>query len=92
MTVKQITPETKDAIRKSGVVITQVDPNGAAGQLAPGDVVLKVNDTLVKTVDDFKRAVTAAKASGKKYVIVRVERRMETGEIAPLTVDLTPTW
>ena len=92
VTVKQITPEMKDAIRKSGVVITQVDPNGPAGQLAPGDVVLKLNETAVKTVDDFKKAVAAAKASGKKYVIVRIERRMDTGEIAPLTVDLTPPW
>ena len=42
--------------------------------------------------DDFKKAVDAAKASGRKYIIIRIERKMDTGEIAPLTVSITPQW
>jgi serine protease Do len=92
VTVKQITPDTKNAVRKSGVVVSQVDPNGPAAELQAGDVILKVNDTAIKTVDDFKTAVDAAKKSGKKYVILRIERRMDTGEVAPFVIDVTPNW
>ena len=65
----------------NGVVITDIDPNGKAALqgLQPGDIILQVGDTVVKSPADVEKKVAAAKADGLKAVLFRIqsgERKM----------------
>lgn len=70
--------------RESGVVVTDVDSAGDAARagVQPGDVLLKINSTNIKTVADYNRAVAGLQKGG--YAIIRVDRR---GNIYTLSVE-----
>jgi serine protease Do len=76
VTVQSVTPEIarqldlKDA---SGVVVTRVDPEGAAGEagMQRGDVIVEIDRKPVKSVDDFEKLTASA---GGKQVLMRVQR------------------
>jgi len=54
-----------------GVLVSQVAKNspGAAAELAAGDVILQVNDTLTADMDTFAGVLEAGRESGKLYVV-----------------------
>ena len=58
-----------------GVVIVNVDPNGAGASkgLAEGDVILEVSGKPVSNPDQVKSEIAAAKQDGKKGVLMRVQ-------------------
>ena len=57
-----------------GVVVTQVDPNGTAGdRLQTGDVILDVNGKTVSSPADVREAVSNAQSGGRKSVLMRVK-------------------
>ncbi|MEP9348526.1 Do family serine endopeptidase [Xanthobacter sp. KR7-225] len=58
-----------------GVVVTGVDPNGAAAQrgVKTGDVILKVGDKTVSTAKDIRDGLAAAKAENRKAVLIQVK-------------------
>jgi serine protease Do len=58
-----------------GVVVTGVDPNGAAAQrgVKTGDVILKVGDKAVSTPKDIRDGLAAAKAENRKAVLIQVK-------------------
>ena len=58
-----------------GVVIVNVDPNGAAASkgLSDGDVILEVAGKTVSQPDEVKAGIAAAKQDGKKAVLLRVK-------------------
>jgi len=58
-----------------GVVVTGVDPNGAAAQrgFKTGDVILKVGDKAVSTPKDVRDGLAAAKAENRKAVLIQVK-------------------
>ena len=57
-----------------GVVVTQVDPNGVAGdRFQTGDVILDVNGKSVSSPADVRQAVSDAESGGKKSVLMRVK-------------------
>jgi serine protease Do len=58
----------------NGVVITKVDPSSDAADkgLAPGDVVMKVGDRMVKTPQDVQAGVAEAAKGGRKSVLLLV--------------------
>lgn len=58
-----------------GVVITDVDSEGTAFEegVRPGDVLAEVSQEKVSTPDDVKRLVDAAKADGKRSVLLLIE-------------------
>src|SRR5580698_3406172 len=60
---------------QDGVVVAQVDPDGAAADkgLKQGDVILEVAGKLVNRPADVVDAIDAAKSGGKKSVLVRVK-------------------
>jgi serine protease Do len=60
-----------------GVVITEVDPNGLAGEkgLAAGDVILDVSGNPVTTLADVYTALGRAQETGKPDILVRVKTR-----------------
>ena len=64
-----------DGAGKTGVVVADVDPDGAAAQkgIQTGDVILEVAGKPVSRPSDVKAAIDAAKADGKKSVLMRLK-------------------
>ncbi|MBV8104770.1 MAG: Do family serine endopeptidase [Hyphomicrobiales bacterium] len=60
---------------KTGVVVADVDPDGAAAQkgIATGDVILEVAGKPVSNPADVTAAIDAARAGGKKSVLMQVK-------------------
>jgi serine protease Do len=60
---------------KTGVVVADVDPDGMAAQkgIQSGDVILEVAGKPVSRPSEVMAAVDAAKADGKKLVLMRIE-------------------
>ena len=76
-----------------GVLVAQVDPNGAAANvLQPGDAITEVNRQAVSNVADYKAALQQAQQAGMTYVIVRVTHKDEQGQVISTVVDLVPQW
>jgi serine protease Do len=69
---------------KSGVTVTDVDPNGQAAErgLQPGDIILSVGETKVSAPADVEKKVADAKAGGLKAVLLRVKSGDQTRFVA----------
>jgi len=67
-----------------GVVVTEVPQNspGAGQGLRPGDLVVAVGHEAVGSLEEVQQKVAAAKKSGHKNALVRVEREGNTRFIA----------
>jgi serine protease Do len=66
-----------------GVVVTQVDPNGSAGdQFQAGDVILDINGKSVSSPADVRKAVADAQSDGKRSVLMRVKSNQGTHFVA----------
>ena len=59
-----------------GVVVTEVPPTsaGAAKGLRPGDLVIAIGSAAVTTPEQVQQKAAAAKKSGRKELLVRIER------------------
>jgi len=73
-----------DGAGKDGVVVADIDPEGAAAQkgIQTGDVILDVAGKPVSRPADVTSAIDAAKADGKKSVLVRVKTQDSTRFVA----------
>jgi serine protease Do len=69
---------------KSGVVVSDVDPNGQAAEvgLQSGDVILSVGDSEVTTPADVESKIAEAKKEGLKAVRLRVQSGDSTQFVA----------
>ena len=69
---------------KSGVVITDVDPNGQGAErgLQPGDVILSVGEAKVSAPAELEKKVADAKATGQKAILLRVKSGDQTRYVA----------
>ena len=69
---------------KTGVVVADVDPDGAAAQkgIATGDVILQVAGKPVSNPSDVTAAIDAAKSGGKKSVLMQVKTADSTRFVA----------
>ena len=69
---------------QTGVAVTDVDPNGQAAEVGiqPGDVILRVGNTDVKTPADVEKQVADAKAAGLKAVRLMVKSGDQTQFVA----------
>ncbi len=58
-----------------GVVVTKVDPDGAAAEkgVRPGDVIVEVNQDLVKAPSEVVDRVKDARRAGRKSVLLLIE-------------------
>jgi serine protease Do len=80
LTVKTIAPEDVKNFQlradARGVVVTGVKAGGAAAEkgIAPGDVVLEIEQAQVSSVDDLTKQIDAAKAAARKSVLIFIER------------------
>ncbi len=87
--VRQITEELREQrpsiSRDQGVVVVGVDPlSDAANKIARDDVIIKVNDRTITKVAEYQAAIK--EDIGKPYVILRVERKLPSGDIVVRTV------
>jgi serine protease Do len=78
LTVQTLTPDIARSIRLNdpnlkGVVVTAVNPNSdAASKVQVGDVILSINQRQTATPEQAAAAVTAARAAGRKSVLLLV--------------------
>ncbi len=72
---------------KEGVVVTEVDPDGAAAQkgLRSGDIILEAGGRPVSRPSDISSALDAAKKDGRKAVLLRVKTGDQTRFVALAT-------
>ena len=59
----------------NGVVVTDVDPQSAAGQrnLKAGDVIVEAAQDTVTTPEDVAKSIDKVKKAGRKQVLLRLE-------------------
>jgi serine protease Do len=71
-----------------GVVVVEVEQNGPAAEkgVIPGDIIVEVGQEEVKSPADIKAKVDKARQSGRKSVLLLVDRRGEMRFIA-LRID-----
>ena len=76
-----LTPALRQQLRITdanvrGLVVGTVDPNSDAGQkgLAPGDVILSIDNAAVATPEAAAAAIAAARAARRGTVLLRVKR------------------
>jgi serine protease Do len=69
---------------KQGVVVTEVDPNGAAAQkgLKVGDVILEAGGKTITLPSELASVMSEAKKEGRKAVLLRVKNGDETHYVA----------
>ncbi len=96
LSLAPITPEVAQAhglAAGSGVYVQSVAPDSNAWErgIRPGDVIIKVNRTEVKSVEDVTSAVAAAKQAGEGFVVVRVQRTGPDGRSQVVTLDIALT-
>jgi len=73
-----------DGAGDQGVVITKVDPDGAAAAqgFKTGDVILDVAGKSVSAPSDVRRAITDAKSGGRRTVLMRIKSEQGTRFVA----------
>ncbi|MFQ5839749.1 MAG: DegQ family serine endoprotease [Candidatus Methylomirabilales bacterium] len=76
LTVQKVTPEIAEQLGlkvPQGVVVTGVDPNGAAAaaDVRSGDVILEVNRASVNSVHEFRAALKRSKKKGTLLLLSR---------------------
>ena len=73
-----------DGAGKTGVVVSQIDPDGVAAQkgLQTGDVILSVAGKTVSRPSEVAAALDSAKADGKKSVLMQVKTENGTHFVA----------
>jgi serine protease Do len=67
-----------------GVVITDVDPDSPAGEkdIRPGDVIVEVQNDVVRTPDDVSKHLETDARSGRKAVLLLVNRDGQLNYVA----------
>jgi serine protease Do len=76
LTVQRLTPQMAESMgleKAEGVVVTAVEPGSPADDagIRRGDIVLEVDRKAVRTVDDYKKAVAAARKGRGVLFLVR---------------------
>ncbi len=63
-----------------GVVVSDLGPNTEAAHrgIRPGDVITEVNSVATTNADLFKRQIEDVKKAGKKFALLKIQRKDET--------------
>jgi serine protease Do len=94
--VAEITPQLRQSLNlpaAKGVVILRVDPDSpAAGSLQRGDIITKINQAPITSLEDYQNTLEEARKAKAKFLIIHFTRRLEDGEVMSGVVDITPNW
>ena len=76
LTVQRLTPQMAESMgveKAEGVVVTAVEPASAADEagIRRGDIIVEVDRKPVRTVDDYKKAIAAARTGRGMLFLVR---------------------
>ena len=88
MQLSSLTSDTRNQLNlpddATGVLVEDVDKNSAASDdgVQPGDVIVSVNQKPVKSPSDVEDVVKAASASGRKQVLLLVDRGENSSFVA----------
>jgi len=76
--------DTVPGAGKQGVVVTGLDPTGAAADsgVEPGDVIVEVGGKAVRTPGEIRNALNAARGDGQRSVLMRVKSGETTRFVA----------
>lgn len=74
---------------KGGVVVTQVEPrsNAAEKRIQAGDVIAEVNQEAVSSPNDLTKKIEAAKAAGRKNVLLLVMNAQGDSRFVAIAVE-----
>ena len=77
----------KDGVR--GVLVTRVDPNSPASdkRIAPGDVIVEVQQEPVTTPDAMTKRLDALKKEGKKSALLLVANAQGDVRFVAMTIE-----
>lgn len=81
MVVTPITPALRGQLHlpkaSNGLIVRELDRQGVAAKngVLPGDIIAEVNQQPVSSSGDLKAALATAKKQGKKFSLLRVQRR-----------------
>jgi serine protease Do len=93
--VEDLTPEIAQQLgleRKAGVVVRSVVTDGpSADRIESGDIITRVNRTVVNSVAEYNKAIDEARAAKATYVVVGYERQVD-GDMVSGRVSITPRW
>ncbi len=91
LNISPITTQLRARLRidekQNGLVILGVKSGSQAAKqgIGRGDIVIDVNNEIVKTTADFKNAIENAKKAGRKFTLVKISRK---GEEAFITLPV----
>ena len=74
LTVEQLTPDLAKAFgepTERGVLVSEVDSSAKKAGIARGDIVMKVNNSDVKALDDFSRQASQIKSGSVTLTLNR---------------------
>lgn len=79
LSVQEITPEVAkhfSAEDTEGLIITEVDPAGPAAdsEIKRGDIIIEINQTSIKSIDDLKKVIKKAQGDNLLLLIKRQKK------------------
>jgi len=84
MQVSGLTPKIREQLNlgdsQTGIAVMEVDHGSEAAKhgISPGDVILDINGTPVKSAEDLRKGFESARASGRKFALLKVFREKDT--------------
>lgn len=96
LTVAEITPDMAKMMslpRKRGVVVLKVAPDSpAADKIQRGDVITRINNNPINSLEDYQNAIEEARREKADFIIMRIERMGDEGEVLSTVIDIPTEW
>ena len=95
MQVSPLTQKLREELNvgetQTGVAVVDIVRGSEAAKrgVRPGDIIVDVNTSPIKSADDLKKAFESAAKNGRKFALVRVAREKETAFVTLPTAEET---
>ena len=84
LSVRELTPQEREkAGVEYGLVVLDVEAGAAAGKMRPGDVIVAVNQSRLKSIEEFQKLIADREKGSTVAVLVK---RGEATVFVPLEV------
>ncbi|WP_213032502.1 PDZ domain-containing protein, partial [Acinetobacter baumannii] len=77
LVLRDLTQEEEARLGVKGVLVVRVAPNSLAMQsgIAPGDIILRVDNRPVSNVREFQQSIEALRQAGRESALLLIRRR-----------------